>query len=202
MAVPRHAARNANYRIEAQRSGEQLRFNDIDEYLASLDMTMASGPFALSDLPRVAQLIQRSNQFNFRTQRLSEADCEAAMRANEVTLGARLTDKFGDYGLISAIVCETDGGDLFVREFVMSCRVLKRGVEEYLVNALFSECGRRGLKGIKGEYITSSKNAMVKNFFKDFGFAQIANDERGSRWYLPAAEYRVRKTHIREGACD
>ena len=190
--------RNAQYREEAARTTEQLKYGNIDNYLASLDMRIYCGPFRADDMPRVAQLIQRSNQFNFRTQRLSQAACKAAHEAGEVTVAARLADKFGDYGLIAVIVADKVDGDLFVREFVMSCRVLKRGVEEYLVNYLFRQCLAHGLKGIRGQYIKSAKNAMVANFYSEFGFEKKFADHERSDWYLPITSYAPRATQIRE----
>jgi FkbH-like protein len=192
------ATRNAKYREEAQRTTEQMKFGNIEEYLASLDMRIDCGPFRPDDLPRIAQLIQRSNQFNFRTQRLTQADCEASSNAGEVTAAARLTDKFGDYGLIAVIICETAGCDLFVKEFVMSCRVLKRGVEQYLVNYLFDQCRQRGLVGIRGQYIASPKNTMVKDFYPGFGFECVSRDDRQSEWYLPVSNFFPKPTMIKE----
>jgi FkbH-like protein len=192
------ATRNAKYREEAQRSTEQMKFGNIEDYLASLDMRIDCGPFRAADLPRIAQLIQRSNQFNFRTQRLTGADCEALLNSGEVTAAVRLADKFGDYGLIAAIACETAGLDLFVKEFVMSCRVLKRGVEQYLVNYLFDQCRQRGLAGIRGQYIASPKNAMVKDFYPAFGFNCISRDDRQSEWYLPLSDFFPKPTMIKE----
>jgi FkbH-like protein len=192
------AARNAMYREEALRTTEQLKFGNIDEYLASLDIRIDIGPFRQPDLPRIAQLIQRSNQFNFRTQRLTQADCEALMAAGEVTVAARLSDKFGDYGLIAVIACETVDNDLFVKEFVMSCRVLKRGVEQYLINHLFYQCRKRGLTGVRGQYIKSTKNAMVADFFPGFGFECNRRDEKQTDWYLPVSAFITGTTQIKE----
>ena len=196
------ATRNAKYREEAQRTTEQLKFGNIEEFLASLDMRIDCGPFRSEDMPRIAQLIQRSNQFNFRTQRLSQAACEKALEAGEVTIFARLRDKFGDYGLIAAVVCETRDGSLFVREFVMSCRVLKRGVEEYLVNYLFDQCQRLGRKGVRGQYLKSAKNAMVADFYAKFGFEITFLDDERSDWYLSVENYKVRPVQIREVEVD
>jgi FkbH-like protein len=192
--------RGQMYREEALRTTEQIKYHSIDEYLQSLDMRIDCGPFTSEHLPRVAQLIQRSNQFNLRTQRFSEARCEAYMKAPEshVTVAARLRDRFGDYGLISVICCDIDGKHLTVAELVMSCRVLKRGVEEYLMNHLFSECARLGLDGIRGEYIESPKNAMVRDFYKQFGFNLIEQEPTRQLWYLDAAGYRPRVTFLKE----
>ena len=192
------ATRNAKYREEAHRTTEQLKFGNIDEYLASLDMRIDCGPFRVADLPRIAQLIQRSNQFNFRTQRLSQAACDSLLQSGAVTVAARLADKFGDYGLIAVIACDTVDEDIFIEEFVMSCRVLKRGVEEYLMNYLFDQCRARGLRGICGQYIKSAKNAMVANFYPGFNFESTSKDEERSNWYLSVANYQARPTQIKE----
>jgi FkbH-like protein len=192
------ATRNAKYREEAQRTTEQMKFGNIEDYLASLDMRIDCGPFRPADLPRIAQLIQRSNQFNFRTQRLTQVDCETLLNSGEVTVAVRLADKFGDYGLIAVIACETAGSALFVKEFVMSCRVLKRGVEQYLVNHLFDQCRQRGLLGVRGQYIASPKNAMVKDFYPGFGFDCVSRDDRQSEWYLPVSNFFPKPTMIKE----
>jgi predicted enzyme involved in methoxymalonyl-ACP biosynthesis len=115
-----------------------------------------------------------------------------------VTLSARLQDRFGDYGLISAICCDIQDRRLAVREFVMSCRVLKRGVEEYLINYLFNEARKRGLVGVVGEYIKSSKNAMVKDFYKRFGFDLVTNDGMRQVWYLDVERYEPKQAFIRD----
>jgi FkbH-like protein len=192
--------RGQMYREEAQRTTAEITFSNIDEYLASLDMRIECTTFKPADLSRVAQLIQRSNQFNLRTQRLSATECEKAMKDvdRSVTVQARLRDRFGDYGLISAICCNVEDRRLVVRELVMSCRVLKRGVEEYLMNHLFNECRARGLSGVQGEYVASAKNAMVKDFYRQFGFGLLRDDETRQTWYLPAPDYQVRPTFINE----
>jgi FkbH-like protein len=190
--------RNAKYREEARRTTEQLKFGNIEEYLASLDIRIDCGPFRRQDMPRIAQLLQRSNQFNLRTQRLSQAACAAVLDAGEITVAARLTDKFGDYGLISVIACDRLNDDLFIREFVMSCRVLKRGVEEYLFNYLADQCKRAGLRGIRGQYLRTAKNGMVAKLYSDFGFASVSEDDSRSEWYLDLKDYRPYPTQIRE----
>ncbi len=192
------AARNQMYREEAQRSSQQLQYGNIDDYLRSLAMVIDCRPFQDGEMGRVAQLFQRSNQFNLRTQRLDERQCRA-MRddaAHCVTLQARLADCFGDYGLICAIACDTVDGWLNVAELAMSCRVLKRGVEGYLMNLLFEHCGRLGLKGVRGEYLPSAKNAMVRDFYRQFGFEPAGGAGPGTVWALPHERYSPQATFI------
>jgi FkbH-like protein len=191
------AKRNEQYREEAVRTTEQLKYNNIDDYLKALEMKIDCGPFRADQLPRIAQLIQRSNQFNLRTQRISEAECERMMISDDhVTVQARLSDRFGDYGLISVICCEIQDKTLNVLELVMSCRVLKRGVEDYLMCYLFDQCLARDLEGIQGEYIPSAKNSMVKDFYKQFGFELIESDGKKDVWYLSATKFAPRSTFI------
>lgn len=193
------AQRSQMYRQEAQRATAQIRFRSIDDYLSSLDMHIDCGPFRAAELPRIAQLIRRSNQFNLRTQRITESDCARMMLDVEscLTVRARLRDRYGDYGLIAAVCCSVAAGRLIVEELVMSCRVLKRGVEEYLMNYLFNECRARGLSGIQGEYIGSPKNAMVRDFFARFGFRPLDRDGTRDKWILDTADYESRATFIR-----
>lgn len=196
------ADRNSRYREEAIRTKEQVKYDSIDEYLGSLNMASQCGPFQTRDMARIAQLFQRSNQFNFRTQRLSQAECERLVDSGEVTVSARLADSFGDYGLISAIACEAEGEYLFVKEFVMSCRVLKRGVEDFLMNHLFSECRAAGLKGIEGEIIPSAKNKMVADFYRDFEFELVSENEGVTRWRLDVKNYQTRSNFITGASND
>jgi FkbH-like protein len=115
-----------------------------------------------------------------------------------LTVAARLRDRFGDYGLISAICCDIENQQLKIAELVMSCRVLKRGVEEYLMNYLFRECRIRGLKGIQGEYIKTPKNALVRDFYRQFGFELIESDDSRQVWHLEVGRYESKPTFIAE----
>ena len=190
--------RNLTYREEAQRSTEQLKYGSIDEYLAGLEMKSECRFFQKEDIPRVAQLIQRSNQFNLRTQRVSESQCMEYMNGGDERFGVqvRLADRFGDYGLIAVICCDIVDNHLFVSELVMSCRVLKRGVESLIMNFLVAECDRRGLHGIKGEYVATAKNALVKDFYANFSFDLVQESPKATQWYLPKTVYQVRSTFI------
>ncbi len=194
------ATRNQLYREEAVRTTEQMRYSNIDDYLKSLEMKIDCGPFHSDQIPRIAQLIQRSNQFNLCTRRISEADCENMRRNPDryVTVQARLRDKFGDYGLIAAICSEIIDRELVIIELVMSCRVLKRGVEDYLMAYLFKQCRDHNLNGIRGEYRPNPKNSMVKDFFQQLDFQRIKSDEKSDIWYLDAASYDTKLTFIEQ----
>ena len=192
--------RNQMYREEAIRATEQIKFSNLDEYLQSLEIVVSCGPFTHDEVPRVAQLLQRSNQFNLRTQRFDERACSEFMSSpnNYFTFSARLRDRFGDYGLIAVICGEVKGDTLDVTELVMSCRVLKRGMEEFMINKLVQYCREKGLKNIRGEYIPTSKNGMVKEFYPGFGFVPTTAAEGRSAWALNVNTFSPLKTFISE----
>ncbi len=193
-------ARAALYAQEAERREAQRSYTDVSEYLQSLGMRIAVDRFDEERIPRIAQLFLRSNQFNLTTHRYSEAQCSAMMRdhARCIPLQASLTDRFGDHGLISIIVAWPEGDTLRVSDWLMSCRVLGRGVEQYLMNTVFALARERRLAKVSGEYIATAKNAMVKDFWARFGFECTAESSEGSRWELDVAAYRPHSVHIRE----
>ena len=186
------------YREEAQRELTKTHFTDINDYLTSLAMEIRLERFNAFNLPRIAQLIQRSNQFNLMTRRYGEAACEAMMKdASLAPLTLRLADKFGDYGLISVVILKHAGDDLEIDEYLMSCRVLQRGVESFTINNIFSYAARLGAKRVTGQYLPTAKNAMVKDFFKGFGFEKVAErDGGGSQWALAVDAYQPRETFM------
>ena len=190
--------RAAQYREEAQREIVKTQFTNVNDYLASLGMQIRLEWFNPFNLPRIAQLIQRSNQFNLMTRRYGEAACEAMMRdASFVPLTLKLADKFGDYGLISIVILKPAGDDLEIDEYLMSCRVLQRGVESFAMNNIFAYAERVGAKRVVGHYIPTAKNDMVKDFFKNFGFEKVAdNGPAGSKWALDIGAYRKREVFM------
>ena len=186
------------YREEAQRELVKTQFTNISDYLVSLGMEIRLERFNAFNLPRIAQLIQRSNQFNLMTRRYGEAACEAMMNdPSFAPLTVKLADKFGDYGLISVVILKPMGEDVEIDEYLMSCRVLQRGVESFVMNNIFAYAARLGAKRVVGHYLPTKKNDMVKGFFKSFGFEKIADDDSGgSQWALAVDAYRPRETFM------
>lgn len=192
--------RTEMYRIEAERRQEQSSYATLEEFLNSLDMRMTVEPWDDFHLPRVAQLIQRSNQFNLTTRRLSEAQCTEFMQDTTGCwpIYAKLTDRLGDHGLISVVTCEISGSDLAIRDWLMSCRVLARTVEQFLMVHVFDRARQLGLCRVTGEYVPTAKNAMVRDFFAQFGFQKLSEDPNGrTRWALTLADFQPPATYIR-----
>ncbi len=185
------------YRTEAERRDAQAAFADAADFLRSLDMRIVVARFDSFHLPRIAQLIQRSNQFNLTTRRHSEAECEAMLHgSNVIPWYVKLSDRMGDHGLIGIVVLEPDRDTLRIRDWLMSCRVLARGVEQYVMNRVVEEAIRLGLSSIAGEYIRSAKNGMVQDFYGQFGFTKAAGDENRTHWTLKVADHRPAETFI------
>jgi FkbH-like protein len=186
------------YQEEARRTTLKAGAKNIDEYLASLEMKIACRPFDAQHLSRIAQLLQRSNQFNLRTQRFSEGQCHDFMAQPErfPCFYIKLRDKVGDYGLISIVCTECVGSRLEILEYVMSCRVLSRGVEQFTMTHLVNHCRAHGLATLRGEYIATEKNRMVSKFYEKFGFKQIDGTEARSVWELATAEFVAPKVFI------
>jgi len=193
------------YEREAHRQVAKSAASNFDEYLQSLKTTIDVSRFVPEQLSRIAQLLQRSNQFNLTTKRHNQAHCEAMMIDTEgcLPLFAKLKDRFGDHGLISIVIARPNHAtrSLIISDWVMSCRVLARGVEEYLMNYLVEKARQMELTTITASYISTAKNAMVKDFYSRFDFAKIANHRDGaSDWRLRLEEYRQKTVFIRPEA--
>jgi FkbH-like protein len=193
--------RTEMYRVDSQRREEQASYANVEDFLTSLDMRITIESFDDYHLPRIAQLIQRSNQFNLTTRRLSEHQCRAIMQdgAGWLAVYAKLSDRLGDHGLISVVACCVSGSDLAIRDWLMSCRVLSRTVEQHLMRYVFDCAKRLGLSRVTGEYVPTPKNAMVRDFFAQFGFEKTAEDA-GERtlWALSVQDFQPPVTYIRQ----
>jgi FkbH-like protein len=186
--------RTEKYLQEAARNDAKKSFTSIDDYLSSLEMIAEVSGFDEFSIPRVAQLTQRSNQFNLRTVRYTEAEIENIGKSKEwIPLSFHLRDKFGDHGLIAVIIMKgVDGATAFIDTWIMSCRVLKRGMEEFTVNQMVKQAGDRGIRRLVGEYLPTPKNKMVRDLYSQMGFT-----DRDGKWELDLEQFKDFKTHIR-----
>jgi len=189
------AARTKQYQVEAKRSVLQKSFTNEDDFLQSLDMISKVEPFNRFNTPRLAQLSQRSNQFNLRTVRYTEADIDLLSASNDYfTLSFTLEDKFGDNGLICVVILKKENSStLFIDTWFMSCRVLKRGMENFVLNTIALKAKENGFTKIKGEYIPTLKNEMVKEHYQNLGFDNTGNNH----WLLQLDRYETRKCFIK-----
>ena len=164
--------RTKQYQVEAKRVSLSKTFTNEADFLQSLNMVSTVSGFTKFNTPRVAQLSQRSNQFNLRTIRYTEGDITAIAEDPDcIDLSFTLEDKFGDNGLIAVIIMKPyDKDTLFIDTWFMSCRVLKRGMENFTLNTMVSMAKDRGYHRIIGEYLPTIKNKMVERHYQDLGF--------------------------------
>ena len=170
--------RTKQYQVEAKRVSLSKTFTNEADFLKSLNMISTVSGFTRFNTPRVAQLSQRSNQFNLRTIRYTEADIESmAKDPSVIELSFTLEDKFGDNGLIAVVIMKKqDVETLFVDTWFMSCRVLKRGMENFTLNTMVKFAKENGYKRIVGEYIPTPKNKMVELHYPNLGFSQLESE--------------------------
>lgn len=189
--------RTKQYQVEAQRVSLQKTFANEADFLKSLNMVSEVSGFTKFNTPRVAQLSQRSNQFNLRTVRYTEADIEAmAADKDTIDLSFTLEDKFGDNGLIAVVIMKRqDDETLFVDTWFMSCRVLKRGMENFTLNTMVEQAKAKGYKRIIGEYLPTPKNKMVEEHYLHLGFIPVA-DASTAQYLLDVENYKPRECYI------
>ncbi|WP_395665975.1 HAD-IIIC family phosphatase [Methylocella sp.] len=192
--------RGAQYAANAQREKLRETATDMASYLAALKMELIWLPFDKMGLPRVVQLANKTNQFNLATIRYSEGDLERAMNdPAAVTLQLRLTDVYGDNGIIGVILGRVRDDELFIETWLMSCRVLGRQVEEASLGLLREIARERGLRRLVGEYRKTAKNGMVREHYRKLGFAPLEPfdaDASSTRWVLDLEAFEPQPTFI------
>ena len=178
--------RTEYYQANRARQEEESGIEDLNQFLRSLQMVARIEPIVPATLERSTQLINKSNQFNLTTRRYSAAQV-LAMSQDEswVTRTVSLADRFGDNGLISVVLGRRTEDVLEIDTWLMSCRVLKRGVEKLLLNHLALHAIATGLTSLRGEYIPTPKNDLVRDHYASLGFTKTSDGSEGrSCWEL------------------
>ena len=189
-------ARTEQYRKEALRVQQQQSFTNEKDFLASLNMRSKVESITDFNKPRIAQLSQRSNQFNLRTLRYAESDLDVLRQDPAVRVFSfTLEDKFGDNGLVAVIVLREEGDAAFIENWFMSCRVLKRGMEQFCLNLLATEARKWGKSRLIGEYLPTPKNALVEKHYEDLGFKALPG-QSSQRMSLDLSDYRPAEVFI------
>lgn len=189
--------RGEQYQQQAARSQAMHAGTDMDAYLASLEMHSVISEFTQVDVPRISQLINKSNQFNVTTRRRSEAEVEALLTDRDhYGFSVRLADKFGDNGLISVVIVKVEESTAIVDTWLMSCRVLKRQMEDEVVNEIVRLALERGCTSIVGHYLPTEKNGMVRDLFARMGFSLVEDASERTTYQLSTESFTPRKTYI------
>ncbi len=196
------------YQDNARRVALQGQAGDLDAYLKSLDMQITFAPFDDVGRSRIVQLINKSNQFNLTTRRYTEADvAQVESEPNHFSLQVRLTDTFGDNGMIAVVICRplrdaacSDGSgsaDTWdIDTWLMSCRVLGRKVEEMVLSEILTHAARCGVTRLVGRYVPTDRNALVKDHYAKLGFTPIGELGDGTTLWEIATDVRGPVPHF------
>jgi FkbH-like protein len=192
--------RTEQYAANAEREAQFELSGNLDDFLRSLQMSVVFGKFTAAELVRVTQLFNKTNQFNTTTKRYTAEEVASFAAAEEtVTLQFRLLDKFGDNGLVSAMVLRPDPKlpEVFeIDNWVMSCRVFGRQLEFEAMNIAVEQARRRGSRALRADYIPTPKNGVISELYPSLGFSPLSNKTGSTCWTLDLAKYVARSTHI------
>lgn len=183
--TPEDMARADQYQGNAHRAELLEGSRDLGHFLQSLDMKIQFAPFQAQSRKRITQLINKTNQFNVATRRYTEAQvAEMETSAAHFTLQVGLVDRFGDNGMICAVICHRRPDEWEIDSWLMSCRVLNRKVEESVCNRIAREAIAAGARRLIGLYLPTSRNHIVAGLFQQLGFSRDDSPDDAQRWTL------------------
>jgi FkbH-like protein len=194
--------RAALYAANTERVSYEAKFSDYGEYLDSLEMTAEIERFKPIYLERIAQLTNKTNQYNLTTRRYTLAEIESMSTSDaHICLYGRLTDRFGDNGLISVVLGTQRADTLHLDLWLMSCRVLKRDMEFAMLDAIAHRAAAGGIRILVGAYLPSKKNAMVADHYERLGFTPqpvpMGSPEGATFWICDLNGYSDKNKHIK-----
>lgn len=189
--------RNETYKENKERQALEKSAANYDEFLASLSMEAEIDAFRPVYFDRIAQLTNKTNQFNLTTRRYTRAEIEQmATDEKYITLYGRLTDRFGDNGLISVVIGEKREDEIHILLWLMSCRVLKRGMEHAMLDVLAEKASQEGCRKLIGYYCPTKKNKMVADMYREFGFSLREKNDEDTVWEMDLAGYEKKGKNI------
>lgn len=195
--------RSKSYIENKNREALVSQFTNYDEYLKALEMSGGVGEVTEKEVARFTQLLNKSNQFNLRTQRYTEDEILSLLQEKSAKcLYVNLRDKFSEYGIISCIVLRKQNEECFIESWVMSCRVLKRGVENMAFAGVIKAAKSMRCNKLHGEYIKSKKNAMVSEFYDSLEFELLDSTDDRKQYIYPLEKEVTVKYYISEDGDD
>jgi FkbH-like protein len=183
-------AKTEQYRQRAEAERSKASFASNEEFLASLGLQVDVSRNAFGSIPRISELTMKSNQFNVTTRRYSVTEIRDFMESGSATVysfGVR--DKFGNAGLTGVLIVQWDGDAAVIDSFLMSCRVIGRGIEFAIWREILRDAAGRGCRVLRTEYRRSGKNAQVADFFDRLGLPLVSSDSGGRRYEVPLEEF-------------
>lgn len=195
--------RNAYYKGNISRKEEEHKFADYGRYLHSLNMTAKINKISEENIVRTVQLINKTNQFNLTTIRYTQEELtQYLLPDSHFGICGRLTDKFGDNGIVTVLLGELKGNSFFIQNWIMSCRVFKRELEYAIFDVLVQLCKNNKVDDIIGDFIPTNKNMPVSGLFSSLGFESLEELKHGSRWIYHIPDfYQKMNRHIKIEEC-
>jgi FkbH-like protein len=176
----------------AERKGRELKeaSGSYEAYLAGLDQRLVVAPVTSETVARAAQLLQRTNQFNLTTRRLTESELGEFMIGGRsaISLIGRVSDRFGDHGIVLTACATIIGSAARIETFVMSCRVIGRQLEQAFLDALTDRLSELGVDRVEASYRPTAKNWIVREFYPSMGFVAAGKDGDAELWVLSKAK--------------
>ncbi len=182
--------RGSFFTSEKKRLDLKKHHSDVDNYLQTLQMKGDIKPFQIIDIKRIEQLINKSNQFNLTTKRYSYTELKEIIKNKKfITMQLRLSDIFGENGIIGLIILKLDKTNMIIDTWIQSCRILERKVEFFLLDQVVNIAKVNKIKTVIGEFIKTNKNQIVEDHYKKLGFMQIDNNDFFN-WKLQIKKYK------------
>lgn len=177
--------RNAMYESNKKRDESQKKFNNVDDYLKSLQTKVILDCSNDFNIPRIAQLTQKTNQFNMTTKRYTLQDITSMHQAaDSIVVSCQVTDIYGDNGITGVCIIKLEGDSAFIDTFLLSCRVLGRNVEYALLNEIVSMLRVKGVKNVYAQYKKTEKNKANADFYSKAGFSVYSANDSGTDYVL------------------
>ena len=190
--------RTLMYRSIEISNEERNTYTDYGEFLKSLNMESSIKQASKEKIQRITQLINKSNQFNLTTKRFTEDEVEKIIKdKNYICLYGRLKDRFGDYGIVSIIIARKEEKKVHIELFLMSCRVLKRGMEGAMMDRLFHMLNSSECNMVLGYYYKTKKNSMVEDLYLDMGFELQECSSNSKIFVISKENYKKKNKYIR-----
>lgn len=180
-------AKTEQYKANAQRSAAQHQFADLNDFIRSLEIDIDIIPADKFNIPRIAQMTQKTNQFNLTTRRYTEADIAALVERGEMIYCISVRDKFGDNGITGAIILTKNGEKAEIDTLLLSCRILGKGIETAFVKTVLNELFCKGIATVNAKYIPTAKNRQVSDFYDKIGFT-LSGESEGVKSYTTSLD--------------
>lgn len=175
--------RNEMYRTEISRREAELQVTTLDDYYKYLEMVVTIKNVDEFSIPRISQLTQKTNQFNLTTKRYAESEIKKLAESKDTDVRyLHLKDRFGDSGIVGVVILKEQGKEVFIDTFLLSCRVIGRGIEEAFLKDCVNIAKKRGCESIIGIYIPTKKNGQVEDFYKNHSFSHIEKNSNGAKY--------------------